>query len=165
MADTLDVSPSTKPLEHGIVNTKVIANALGNAVSDTYHLMFKSQAYHWNVEGPLFLTVHKLTEEHYENLFAAVDELAERIRALGQLAPTNLKSIIDASLLDEPESSPTAGDMVKDLAEDHLKVAGRMHELAKLAGDNNDIVTEDMAVARAGFHEQAAWMLRATATQ
>ncbi|GHA44098.1 DNA starvation/stationary phase protection protein [Amylibacter ulvae] len=165
MTKPLNVVPHQTDIETDVKNTTDIASALQDALSDTYHLMFKSQAYHWNVEGPLFFPIHKLTEEHYEDLFGAIDELAERLRALGQLAPINLTKMIKESCLTEPEKSPTAGEMVSQLADDHILVSTRMHTLAKIAGDNNDIVTEDMAVGRSRFHEQAAWMLRATASQ
>ncbi len=163
MADTHNVSPSTDKVDTGVEKAKPIADGLCQAVADTYRLIFKTHAYHWNVEGPLFYSIHKLTEEQYEDMFAAVDELAERVRALGQLTPSTLESIEDLSIVADKDKLPSAIDMCEDLAQAHSKVAKRMHELIELADENGDPVTADMITARSQFHEGAAWMLRAIA--
>ena len=82
MTDSLKVVPSTDSVSTGVRDTEALAEGLGDILADTYRLVFKTHAYHWNVEGPLFYSVHKLTEEQYENMFAAADELAERIAQL-----------------------------------------------------------------------------------
>ena len=144
-------------------NVEAIAKGVENLLADTYRLLFKTHAIHWNVEGPLFFSVHNLTEAQYNDLFAAADELAERIRALGQLAPSSLSSIVANSVIQDEDTPHSAGAMCEDLAADHERVAHRLHALIKIAGDNGDPVTEDMATARAAFHEKAAWMLRSLA--
>ena len=163
MKDAMKVVPAPETIKTGVQTAKTIAKALGEALADTYRLVFKTHAYHWNVEGPLFHPIHKLTEEQYENLFAAADVIAERIRALGQLTPARLSDVIDSSVIKDAAKLPSAGEMVEDLASDHAAVARRMHELIKLADEHDDPVTADMITARSAFHEQAAWMLRATA--
>ncbi|MFV1528615.1 MULTISPECIES: Dps family protein [unclassified Phaeobacter] len=163
MSEALSVVPSRDDVSTGVRDTSVIASGLADVLADTYRLVFKTHAYHWNAEGPAFYSVHKLTEEQYENMFAATDELAERIRALGHLAPSSLADIVSRSKLEDKTGSLTAADMVEDLAQCHERVAHRLHALAELAGDRKDIVTEDLATARSAFHEQAAWMLRAIA--
>lgn len=162
MTEALRVSPERVPVQTGVRDTKTIAKALADTLSDTYRLMFKTHAYHWNVEGPMFYSVHNLTEAQYENMFEAADVIAERVRALGQLAPWSLEWLSDQSVISTPSEAPSAGDMVEELAKDHERVAHRLHALFKLAGDV-DPVTEDLAVARSAFHEKAAWMLRALA--
>ncbi|MFZ1727383.1 MAG: DNA starvation/stationary phase protection protein [Albidovulum sp.] len=163
MTDVMEIVPQAAAVKTGVGDVKPLARALAEALADTYRLVFKSHAYHWNVEGPLFLPIHKLTEEHYENLFAAADELAERIRALGQLTPFTLSDIVEASHVKDAKSLPSALAMVEDLARDHEKVAERMHSLIELAEKHKDPVTADMITGRSAFHEKAAWMLRATA--
>ncbi|WP_299045774.1 DNA starvation/stationary phase protection protein [uncultured Tateyamaria sp.] len=161
MADALQVVPSADDVSTGVQNTEAIATGLADVLSDTYCLVFKTHAYHWNVEGALFYSVHNLTEEQYGNMFEAADELAERIRALGELAPHALKDVLGRSQVEDASGALSTAEMVEDLAGDHERLAHRLHALAELAGDNRDIVTEDLATARSAFHEQAAWMLRA----
>lgn len=161
MTDSLKVVAQEHDISTGVRNNDAVAEAIASVLADTYRLTFKTHAYHWNVEGPLFFSVHNLTEGQYENLFAAADELAERIRALGKLAPSTLAAITDTSVVEDQGEAMSAGAMCKDLAQDHERIAHRLHALVKLAGDNNDPVTEDLATARSAFHEKAAWMLRA----
>lgn len=164
MKDALEVVPSTSPVSTGVRDTAAIAQALTGVLADTYRLVFKTHAYHWNVEGPLFYSIHKLTEEQYEDMFAAADELAERIRALGELAPSTMAQIMDHSKIkDHGIKDMTAAEMVEDLASDHERVAHRLHALVDLVDGRKDPVTDDLATARSAFHESAAWMLRAIA--
>lgn len=163
MAEPLKIIPETHDVQTGVKNVDAVATALTGVLADTYRLVFKTHAYHWNVEGPLFYAVHNLTEGQYEDMFAAADELAERIRALGQMAPFRMAGILDASVIEDVDDMPSAGEMCADLAADHERVAHRLHALIRLAGDSNDAVTEDLATGRSAFHEKAAWMLRALA--
>lgn len=161
----LNVVPEAQAVKTGVTDAAALAEALAGALADTYRLVFKTHAYHWNVEGPLFHSVHKLTEEQYGEMFAAADELAERIRALGALAPFRMDEVLAASVIEDRPKLPATVEMCADLAGDHARVARRMHDLVTLAEDNGDPVTADLATARSGFHEKAAWMLRAIATQ
>lgn len=163
MTEALNVVPQTVDVETGVRDTHAIAEGLNDVLADTYRLIFKTHAYHWNVEGPLFYSVHKLTEGQYEEMFEAADVLAERVRALGQMATSRLDTIMKDSVVKDGDSLPSAGDMCEDLAADHERVAHRYHALVELSGDRNDPVTDDLATARSAFHEQAAWMLRALA--
>ncbi len=163
MTDALQVVPSADPVSTGVRNTGTLADAIANVLADTYRLVFKTHAYHWNIEGPLFFSVHNLTEAQYQNLFAAADDLAERIRALGHLAPSRLEDITKRARVDDLTSQPSAVEMIEDLASDHEKLAHRLHALVELSGTHKDPVTEDLATARSAFHEKAAWMLRALA--
>lgn len=164
MTDVLDTVPQADRIDTGVVNVLAISEGLSQAVADTYRLLFKSHAYHWNVEGPLFYSLHTLTEAQYQDLFAAADELAERIRALGQLAPATFDELTKMSTIKDLKSMPSAQEMIEDLASDHEMLAKKMHAVAELAEKHKDIVTADMVTARSGTHEKAAWMLRATAS-
>ncbi|SFD03618.1 Dps family protein [Tropicimonas isoalkanivorans] len=164
MSEPLKVVPSSTKVDTGVEDTGAVASALADILSDTYALVLKTHAYHWNVEGPLFYALHHLTEEQYNNLFAATDVLAERIRALGHLAPMKMADIVETSVIKDAEGTPSAGEMATDLANDHERVASRLRDLVGLAEEkNNDPVTADLAIARAAFHEKAAWMLRSLA--
>ena len=161
----LNVVPEAEAVKTGVTDTTALAEALAGALADTYRLVFKTHAYHWNVEGPLFHSVHLLTEAQYGEMFAAADELAERMRALGALAPHRMEDILTASVIEDRAKLPATVEMCADLAEDHARVARRMHALVTLAEDSDDPVTADLATARSAFHEKAAWMLRAIAKQ
>ncbi|WP_415922103.1 Dps family protein [Tateyamaria sp. SN6-1] len=161
MSNALNVVPTEDSVSTGVRDTGAIAEGLADVLADTYRLVFKSHAYHWNVEGPLFYSVHNLTEEHYEDMFGAADELAERIRALGHLAPTSMADIMGRSSIEDRTGDLTTEDMVSDLAADHERLAHRFHALIEMVEDRKDPVTEDMATERSAFHEKAAWMLRA----
>lgn len=163
MTDALTVVPTEDKVSTGVRDTAALADGLADVLADTYRLVFKTHAYHWNVEGPLFYSIHKLTEEQYEDMFHAADQLAERIRALGELAPSRMADIMERSRIEDKAADMSARDMVSDLADDHARVAHRLHALVELTGDRRDPVTEDLATARSAFHEQAAWMLRAIA--
>lgn len=138
-----------------------ISKDLSSILAATYRLTIKSHIYHWNVVGPVFKSLHELLEEHYNALFGAVDVIAERIRALGHLAPVKLDKTESFAPDHASVDHKTAQDMVADLIADHEEAVRAMRKAATKAGDNDDVVTEDMLTARLGFHEKALWMLRA----
>jgi starvation-inducible DNA-binding protein len=163
MTEALNVVPRTDTVETGVRDTKAVAQGLSDVLADTYRLLFKTHAYHWNVEGPLFYSVHNLTEAQYEDMFEAADVIAERVRALGQMAPHKNDQIVDMSVVTDRDDLPAAGEMCEELAADHERIAHRLHALVELSDSHNDPVTDDLATARSAFHEKAAWMLRALA--
>lgn len=147
--------------ETGIENRKRLVGGLSGILADTYVLLIKTQGYHWNVVGPLFVSIHNLTETHYHDLFAAVDVLAERIRALGYPAPSSMNEMIPLTAIGEDTGNPTAETMIEKLAGDHEKIVQRLRQVTQVAEELNDHVTADMVTARMAFHEKAIWMLRA----
>lgn len=155
--------PAAVSVKTGVSDAKATAKGLAGALADTYSLLIKTHAVHWNVEGPLFFAVHNLTEAQYVDLFAASDVIAERIRALGQLTPTSPKDLLSGSVVADISGPTDAPTMCESLAEDHSKIAKRLHDVIKAAEEADDPVTADLATARAAFHEKAAWMLRALA--
>lgn len=160
MTDILNVLPTKSDIDTGVREFGAIASGLADVLADTYALLLKTHAYHWNVEGPLFYGMHHLTEDQYADMFAAADELAERIRALGHLAPMKMKDIVETSVISDHEGTPSAGEMATDLAGDHERVAHRLRALIEIAETRKDAVTADLATQRAAFHEKAAWMMR-----
>jgi starvation-inducible DNA-binding protein len=143
---------------------KGLAELLEKALADTYVLYAKTQGVHWNVIGPMFYGVHKLTQEQYEDMAESIDEIAERIRALGYLAPTKLSHLIQIADVQEV-ADINSSLMVEMLAKDHQRVATSLREAVHEADKLDDVFTADLLTARIGKHEQYAWMLRALATK
>jgi len=138
---------------------KEISNNLGEILNATYSLLVKTHVHHWNVVGPLFHPLHIMLEEQYGALFEASDLYAERIRALGFLAP-----IPNVSVKQETQGM-SAEQIVDDLIVDHETCVRTMRETAIKAEDMEDIVTHDMLVAQMAWHEKTIWMLRAIVTR
>lgn len=161
MSDFLKTAAKSIPIKTGVEQPKQVGRELALVLGETYRLLLKTHAYHWNVNGPLFMAIHQLTEGQYQNLFEATDLLAERIRALGQLAPMTPKAIVSPLENGADRKNFLAHDMVSDLIEDHQTIAKDLHALIALAAKNNDPVTADLATGRSAFHEKAIWMLKA----
>lgn len=138
------------------------ATALTNAVVDTYRLLVNTQSLHWNVQGPLFYSVHNLTEEQYEDLFSAVDDLAERARILGFPVKNVLKKIAPESSSDLMDEEATISTQIDTLARENDRLAFQFRDIAKRADQIGDIRTADMLTERVGVHEKNSWMLKAT---
>lgn len=151
------------PLKTGIDGQAELAKALTACVADSYVLMIKTQGYHWNVAGPLFKSVHELTEEHYQDLFGAIDEMAERIRALGYPAPVSAADMTGCSRLEEETDVPDAGTILKTLVADHETVTKGLRSATEQAEADKDVATADLLTERIAFHEKAIWMLGALA--
>lgn len=159
----VEIKPAPVSVKTGVDDAKSAAKGLAGVLADTYSLLIKTHAVHWNVEGPMFFAVHNLTETQYNDLFAAADVIAERIRALGHLTPTSPTDLLAGSVVSDIKSQQTAPAMCDSLATDHSKVAKRLHDVIEAAEEARDPVTADLATGRAAFHEKAAWMLRALA--
>lgn len=141
-------------------DTKQLAEGLSRSLAATYVLYAKTQGVHWNVVGPLFYGLHKLTEEQYRDMAEAIDSLAERIRALGHPAPAGFSEYLKLSPIEETAQRMNTEDMVGVLMSDHETVARTFRELVSIAGKANDVVTADLLTDRIRVHEEAAWMLR-----
>ncbi|MBV7255376.1 DNA starvation/stationary phase protection protein [Pacificimonas sp. WHA3] len=138
-----------------------VGKELGKVLADSYSLYLKTHNYHWNVKGPHFHSLHVLFEGQYTELATAVDDIAERIRALGETAPGSYSAFSKLSKLDEaPDTPPEALDMCEHLALDHEAVAATCRSLIPVAEDAEDEVTVDMMIGRMTVHDKAAWMLR-----
>lgn len=137
-----------------------IGRALSGVLADTYLLYLKTQNFHWNVTGPNFGELHQLFENQYGDLAAAADELAERIRAIGQVAPGSFIQFRKLSKITEEENVPAALRMVEILAADNQHVIRRMREVLELTEKVGDAETGDMMIRRMQIHAKQAWMLR-----
>ena len=137
-----------------------IAQDLSKLLASMYTLYLKTQNFHWNVVGPHFQALHTMFEEQYNDLFAANDEVAERIRALGELAPGSFSEFAKLSFISEAKGHPSAEDMVKELLSDHETIASFLRDLIEKAADARDEATNDVLAPRIDVHEKTAWMLR-----
>ena len=143
---------------------KKSAEAVSRLMADTYTLYLKTHGYHWNVEGPHFQQLHMQFMEQYTEMWTAVDDLAERIRALGHYAPASYTAMSKLSSIAEEDAEPSWEDMVKNLAKGHEQVAKTAREVLRVAEEVNDDATADVVAPRVTLHEKTAWMLRATAS-
>lgn len=141
-------------------NSTPVVTALEQALADTYALALKTQAYHWNVEGPNFVGLHTLFEEQYTDAQVAADALAERIRALGAPAPGGLRAFLEATRITEPKQNMDAKAMVDDLAASNETIGETLKGGIAAADEAGDPVTADMLTARLTIHDKNAWMLR-----
>jgi starvation-inducible DNA-binding protein len=105
---------------------KAIALALGTVLADTYMLFIKTQGVHWNVTGPAFVSVHELTEGQYTNMYKAIDQIAERIRALGEKAPASYTKYGELSSIKDEDEPRSVGDMLSMLIADHETTVSNM---------------------------------------
>ena len=139
---------------------KNIAEGLGYLLADTYILYLKTHNFHWNVTGPWFATLHALFEQHYNELALAVDEIAERIRALGEFAPGSLARYAKLARIKEADTVPTAEVMIEELVAGQEAVIKTARNLLPLLEEVNDQVSLDLLTRRMQIHEKNAWMLR-----
>lgn len=137
-----------------------IAGGLSKLLADSYSLYLKTHNYHWNVEGPLFNTLHLMFEEHYTELATAVDEIAERIRALGVKAPGSYTAFGKLTNIEEATGDETAEEMIRQLVIGQETVARTAREAFRAAEAASDESTADLLTQRMQIHEKNAWMLR-----
>ncbi len=138
-----------------------IADGLSGLLADTFTLYLKTHNFHWNVTGPQFRSLHLMFEEQYNELWLALDLIAERIRALGFPAPATYAEYGKLSSIKETQGIPAANDMVRILVEGHEAVARRARKFFPMVDENNDEPTADLLTQRMQVHEKTAWMLRA----
>lgn len=139
---------------------KEIAAGLSKVLADSYTLYLKTHNYHWNVTGPMFQTLHTMFETHYNDLALAVDEVAERIRSVGEFAPGSYKAFSALSSIKEEDGVPSAEDMIRKLVEGHETVARTSREVFQVAEAASDEPSCDLLTQRMQYHEKTAWMLR-----
>lgn len=137
-----------------------VVAALSQLLADSYTLYVKTHSYHWNVTGPMFTTLHTLFETEYTELALAVDEIAERIRALGAPAPGSYTQFQALATVQEDTGVPAAVEMIRNLVADQEKIAASARALVRAATEAEDDASTDLGVRRIDVHEKNAWMLR-----
>ncbi|MDE1148560.1 MAG: DNA starvation/stationary phase protection protein [Azospirillaceae bacterium] len=140
---------------------KAIAEGLSRLLADTYTLYLKTHNFHWNVTGPQFNTLHTMFMTQYTELSVAVDDIAERIRALGFPAPGSYAQFAQLTVIKEETGVPKAVDMIRQLVEGQEAVARTARSIFPVAEKASDEPTCDLLTQRMQTHEKTAWMLRA----
>ncbi len=153
---------TTMIMQTGIeeADREAIVEGLSRLLADTYTLYLKTHNYHWNVVGPMFNTLHLMFEGQYTELALAVDEIAERIRALGQPAPASYGEFARLSSIDEDTDTPDAAEMIQRLCTAQETVVRTARSIFPAVEKANDEVTADLLTQRMQIHEKTAWMLR-----
>jgi starvation-inducible DNA-binding protein len=150
MIKQLDISEKDK---------EQIVQGLSQLLADTYSIYLKTHNFHWNVSGPMFVTLHTLFEQQYTELALAIDIIAERIRALGAFAPGSFKAFQELTSIPDMEDIPDALTMIALLLEDNETIIKTARSIIPLANKAYDTPTADLATARILVHEKTAWML------
>ena len=142
-------------------NRVAIAEGLSRLLADTYTLYLKTHSFHWNVTGPMFNSLHLMFEQQYTELATAVDEIAERIRALGVATPGSYAQFAELTSVQEETGVPGAEEMIAQLVKDQEAVVRTARSVFPIVEDARDEPTADLLTQRMQIHEKTAWMLRA----
>lgn len=140
-------------------NKSKVIEALRQVVADTYAVLGQTHICHWNVRGFSFFALHDAFEQQYTELFTAVDEIAERVRALGSLAPGGLGNLSKIAGMKEIKEDATASEMVRHLSANNRALVKNLEKARDLAGNSGDSETEDLMISRIQVHEKTIWML------
>ena len=141
------------------MKAKSLPTALGKVLADSYALLAQTHVCHWNVRGPSFFSLHNAFEAQYTELFTAIDVIAERIRALGELAPGGLLNLAKIADFKEIKTNAKAEDMVKHLHALNKSLVADLMVARDLAGKGGDDQTQDLMIARIQVHQKTIWML------
>lgn len=163
----IDVEKDRLGLDTGIEeqNREKNAQVLFQLLSSTYFLYLKTQNYHWNVTGTLFYSLHRLFQTQYEELSEAIDEIAERIRALGHFPQGSFAAFSKATVVkDETTTLRSAQAMVQQLLSDHESIIILLRRHLQEIEQTIDGATADLINKRLATHEKQSWMLRSTVT-
>lgn len=161
-AKKADKAPKVTGIDIGISDSarKKIADGLSSLLADSYTLYLMTHNFHWNVTGPMFNSLHNMFMAQYSEQWAALDVIAERIRALGHPAPGTYKEFVKLATIKEVEGVPTAMDMVRHLVAAQEATARTARKLFPIVEEANDQPTADIITQRLEVHEKTAWMLR-----
>ncbi len=140
--------------------SKASSDALCRVLADTYILYLKTHNFHWNVEGPKFRNLHKMFEEQYNDLWQSLDDIAERIRALGYYAPGTYAKLRALARVRENEDIPAEDDMLKELIADNETTANTIQTALKVAQDAGDEPSAGLLTDRLTTLEKQLWMMR-----
>jgi starvation-inducible DNA-binding protein len=138
------------------------AAALSKVLSDTFVLYLKTHNFHWNVEGPQFRGLHEMFEEQYRNLWDAIDDIAERVRALGQPAPGTTGKFRELAEIKENERIPTAAEMLRELVNDNETTTRTIRAALSTTQAAGDEATAGLLTDRLTYHEKQLWMMKST---
>lgn len=135
---------------------------LRKVLADSFAFYLKAHNFHWNVEGPDFKQYHELFGGLYEEVWEAVDAVAEHIRAVDGYAPGSLSKFSELTSINDANDVPTALEMVKQLLEDNQKVINSLMGAFRMAERFSEVGLSNFLQDRIDTHKKHGWMLRAT---
>ncbi len=136
-------------------------DSLNTVLGQTFRLYVQTHGYHWNVEGPAFRQLHEVFEQQYQNLWEALDVIAERIRTQGAYAPGSVASLM-ALAGPEAEAPQSAEDMVTKLVTAHGALGDTLRDAIQIAAEAGDEVSAGLLTDRLEWHEKELWMMKAS---
>lgn len=137
-----------------------LTDSLNLVLADSYALLALTHSAHWNVEGPGFFALHTAFQTQYEELFTAIDEIAERIRALGAYAIGGLNTFAHVAEMQEFVAPLPQEEYVKRLITANNKLLDDAARARDLAGQANDAESQDLMIGRITLHQKTVWMLK-----
>jgi len=138
-----------------------LGKLLNELLADELLLNAKIKKFHWNVTGPHFSSLHLMFDTQYTELSPQIDELAERIRALGVKSIGGMTESAKLSALKDSTGDPDYKVMLTELLADHETLIRRMRDAIAVSGDEyNDFNTADLLTKIMEWHEKNAWMVR-----
>ena len=138
----------------------MLQEKLSVVLADTYVTLMLTQKLHWHVTGSCFYSIHKMTQEQYEEMQGSIDELAEHMRTLGYEAPSGMRRYSALSTIEEHDHTLSTSDAsIEHLIEAHGKVRASISAVLRVAGEHEDLATEDIMVERLRAHDKHIWML------
>jgi len=162
MPNKIEAEFQQQPLNIGISENerKQVCKGLSKLLADSYLLYLKTQNYHWNVTGNMFQSLHQIFETQYQDLSLAIDQIAERIRALGEFAPASFSLFHKMTSIKEDTGIPSAEEMIYNLVSGNETIVTTAREIVNICDEAEDDVTIDLIVQRMQKHEKNAWILR-----
>ena len=151
MSTNIELSDQTK---------KECASALGKVLADTFVLYAKTHGFHWNVEGPQFIALHGMFEEQYKDLWGSIDDIAERIRALGQPAPGTMRRFLELAEVKENSDRLPASQMLSELVRDNETAARTVRAVLSTVHAAGDEASASVLADRLTYHEKQLWMMK-----
>ena len=139
-----------------------VARELSKVLADSYAVYLKTHGYHWNVRGTEFFSLHGLFQQQYNEIWAALDDIAERIRALGELAPQSPSAFANLTSIKDGDPEKDAQEMLAELVRDHGVVIATARAALDAADEIGDEASVDLMTQRLAAHEKSAWMLRSS---
>lgn len=133
---------------------------LSKVLADSYVLLLKTQNVHWNVVSSDFISIHLMTDQHYNNLFCAIDVIAERIRMLGGVAPATFKEFAELASINDELTAKSGKEMLEALLAAHEAIRNDIKTGLVEISDAHDYGTETVLTDRLAFHEKTIWMLK-----
>ncbi|WP_210330302.1 Dps family protein [Aliikangiella sp. G2MR2-5] len=159
----LNTHTNESRMDNGVIRSdrKLLSVKLSEVLADSYMLNLKTQVVHWNISGPLFYAVHQITEQQYKDMNSAIDNIAERIRAIGFVTPINFDELRHYASIRDFKKNLGAVDMVRELARDNEYCAKILRSAVEEAEMVKDVESAGLLSDRIGQHEKNAWMLNA----